>query len=215
MAKFTQIPANTFKEIQLNAGVLCSAFDPVAAKVTEGSIFGATSGGVNFTATPSFTDFGEDIDNCPANMKEFKKLDSVEAKMTGTYVTVNTALGKQLAAAADVDASTGKITPRSELKDSDFADVWFVGDYSDVNDEENGGFIAIRLIDALSTGGFQIQTTTKAKGQFAFEYTGHYSMEDPTKVPYELYIKAGKSAASHQAAEGGQPAVASADEGEE
>lgn len=211
MPRFTKIPANTFKEIQLNAGVLCSKFDPTTATVTEDSIFGATSGGVNFTATPSFTDFGEDIDNCPANTMELKKLDSIEAKMSGTYVTVNTALGKQLAAAADVDASTGKITPRSELKPSDFSDVWFVGDYSDVNDDTNGGFIAVHLINALSTGGFQIQTTTKSKGQFAFEYTGHYSIEEPDTVPYELYIKAGKSATGHEAVAGGQPAVASAD----
>lgn len=215
MAKFTRIPENTFKELVLNAGVLCSTFDPGTATVAEDSLFGATSGGVQFTATPTYTDFGEDIDNCPANMKELKRIESIEAKMSGTFITVNTKLGKTLAGAADVDASTGKITPRSELTTADFADVWFVGDYSDVNDETNGGFIAIRLIDALNTGGFQFQSTDKGKGQFAFEFTGHYSMAEQTKVPYEVYIKAGKSATDHQEADGGKTAVVSGADSEE
>ncbi len=39
------------------------------------------------------------------------------------------------------------------------------------------------------TGGLQITTQNKAKGQFAFEFTGHYSIKNPEIVPYELYIK--------------------------
>lgn len=63
--KFTQIPQDTFKELVLNAGVLLSAFSPDTAEVADGTIIGATSGGLTFAATPSFSDFGEDIDNCP------------------------------------------------------------------------------------------------------------------------------------------------------
>ena len=69
--------------------------------------------------------------------------------------------------------------------------IWLVGDYSDKNGETNGGFIAIKLINALSTGGFQLQTSDKAKGQLAFEFTGHYSMSAQDAVPFEIYIKAG------------------------
>ncbi|MBQ4505294.1 MAG: hypothetical protein II983_06425, partial [Firmicutes bacterium] len=64
----------------------------------------------------------------------------------------------------------------------------------DKNDEKNGGFIAIHVMNALSTGGFQLKTTDKGKGQFAFEYTGHYSMEEQQKVPFEIYVQAGKDA---------------------
>ena len=55
--------------------------------------------------------------------------------------------------------------------------------------ESGNGYIAIRLINALNTGGLQITTQNKAKGQFAFEFTGHYSIKNPEIVPYELYIK--------------------------
>ena len=36
-----------------------------------------------------------------------------------------------------------------------------------------------------------MQSSDKDKGTFAFEFMGHYSMDAQTKVPYELYIKAG------------------------
>ena len=190
--KYTKIPENTFKNLQLNAGVLLSSFNPASATVQDESIIGATTGGINFTATPTYTDFGEDIDNCPKNMKELKKLDSWEVKCSGTFVTVDTAVAKSLIGAADIGQSdTTKVTPRNDLAQADFSDIWIVGDYSDKNGDTNGGFIAIHMMNALSTGGFQIKTADKAKGQFAFEYTAHYSMSAQGTVPFEVYVKAG------------------------
>ena len=195
--KFTRIPESAFKELVLNAGYLATTFDPAAGTAPEESaLLGATTGGINFTAVPSFTDFGEDIDNCPKNMKELKKLDSWEVKMTGTFVNADTAIAKRLCGAADIGTTdTTKVTPRNDLKDADFDDIWLVGDYSDKNGETNGGFIAIKLLNALSTGGFQLKTADKSKGKFAFEFTGHYSMSAQDTVPFEIYIKAGTAEA--------------------
>ncbi len=187
--KYTKIPETTFQNLQLNAGVLLSAFDPGTAEVANESIIGATTGGVNFTATPTFSDYGEDIDNCPKNMKELKKLDAWEINMSGTYVTVDANAVKSLVGAADV--SVNKITPRNDLKLTDFTDVWWVGDYSDQNGETNGGYVAIHMMNALSTGGFAIQSSDNGKGNFAFTYTAHYSMSAQGTVPFEVYVKAG------------------------
>ena len=188
MAKYTQIPANTFQEIQLNAGILVKTFTPDSGAV--GDLLGATTGGVNFTDTPEFIDFGEDIDNCPKNMMELKKLDNREVKISGTFITISADTAKLLAGVADVDSQDEThIIPRNDLLQTDFTDIWWVGDYSDVNTGNNAGFVAIHLMNALSTAGFQIQTTDKEKGQFSFEFTGHYSMEDQDQVPYEIYIK--------------------------
>ena len=187
--KYTKIPETTFKNLQLNAGVLLSAFNPTSATVSDESIIGATTGGVNFTATPTFSDYGEDIDNCPKNMMELKKLDSWDISMSGTYVTVDVNAVKALVGAADV--SGNKITPRNDLKLSDFTDVWWVGDYSDQNGETNGGFVAIHMMNALSTGGFAIQSSDNGKGNFAFTYTAHYSIDAQDTVPFEVYVKAG------------------------
>ena len=187
--KYTKIPETTFQNLQLNAGVLLSTFNPESATVANESIIGATTGGVNFTATPTFSDYGEDIDNCPKNMMELKKLDSWEISMSGTYVTVDANAVKSLVGAADV--SGNKITPRNDVLLSDFTDVWWVGDYSDKNGETNGGFVAIHMMNALSTGGFAIQTSDNGKGNFAFTYTAHYSMDAQDTVPFEVYVKAG------------------------
>ena len=187
--KYTKIPETTFQNLQLNAGVLLSAFDPGTATVANESIIGATTGGVNFTATPTFSDYGEDIDNCPKNMMELKKLDSWEISMSGTYVTVDANAVKSLVGAADV--SGNKITPRNDVQLTDFTDIWWVGDYSDKNGETNGGFVAIHMMNALSTGGFAIQSSDNGKGNFAFTYTAHYSMDAQDTVPFEVYVKAG------------------------
>lgn len=198
MAKFTQIPTDTFKKLQLGAGLLATEFDPATGELTASDIIGATSGGVSFEAAPSFSDFGEDIDNCPKNTKELKKLDSWEAKMSGTLVTMDTKAAVSVVGTAAVasDDQT-KVVPRNSVDAKDFKNIWWVGDYSDINDDGasagKAGFIAIKLINALSTGGFKIQSGDKAKGTFEFEYSGHYSLENIDTVPFEIYIKAGSA----------------------
>ena len=190
--KFTKIPSDAFQKLQINAGILTTDFTPATGEIGVSGQIGATTGGVSFTATPTYSDYGEDIDNCPKNMKELKKLESWEATISGTFVNADTAIAKMLVGAADIGTpDTTKITPRNDVLESDFETIWLVGDYSDKNGETNGGFIAIKLINALSTGGFQIQTADKAKGQFAFTFTGHYSMAAQDTPPFEIYIKAG------------------------
>lgn len=199
--KYTQIPETTFKNLQLNAGILLSAFTPGTGELEADDILGATSGGVNFTATPTYSDRGEDVDNCPVNVKELKQLDSWAVTMSGTFVTVTTNLAKMLIGAADIGTGdTTLVTPRNDVLTTDFTDLWWVGDYSDVNEDGTStgkaGFVAIHMINGLSTGGFQIQSGNRAKGQFAFEFTGHYSIEDQSKVPFEVYIQAGTAEAA-------------------
>lgn len=193
--KFTKIPTTTFQNIQLNAGILVDAFTPSTGAV--GNLLGATTGGVNFTDSVDYKDFGEDIDNCPKNMMELKKLDKHEVKMAGTFVTVSAAIAKMLAGAADVDAQDDThIIPRNDLLTTDFKTIWWIGDYSDVNTGDHAGFIAIKLLNSLNTGGFQIQSTDKDKGKFAFEFMGHYSMAAQDTVPYEIYVKQGSGTAT-------------------
>ena len=190
--KFTRIPETTFQKLQLNAGILLSSFDPSKMTVEESALLGATSGGINFTATPTFSDYGADIDNAPVNVKELKRLDNWEVRLSGDFITIDAAVAVRLVGAADI--SGNKVTPRNDLKDSDFVDLWWVGDYSDQNNETDGGFVAIHMLNALSTGGFSIQSNNRGKGQFAFEFTGHYSIDDQSVVPFEVYIQAGSEA---------------------
>lgn len=190
--RFTKIPETTFSEIQLNAGILLANFNPADGSFELTDIIGATTGGVSFADSMTFTDFGEDIDNCPANMKELKKLGTHEVTMSGTFVTVTAKTVKILIGVADIASGNNtKVVPRNDLLGTDFTDIWWAGDYSDKNGETKGGYMAIHLMNALNTGGFKIQSTDKGKGQFAFSFMGHYSMSAQDTVPYEVYVKAG------------------------
>lgn len=189
MPKFTQVRADAFESIQINAGVLLSAFDPSAGTFSKQNIIGTTTGGVSFNSNLETVDFGEDVDNVPSNTWQLKKVTQFSPTVSGTFVTVDSTLGKRLVTAATV--SNGHIIPKNLLEESDFEDIWLVGDYSDKNGAANGGFVAIHIKHAFSTGGFQWQTTKNGKGQFAFEFTGHYDMDDVDDPPFEIYIKAG------------------------
>ena len=186
---YTQIPVNTFEELVLNAGIMVDNFTPATGVI--GNIIGATTGGLQFNATPTFKDFGEDIDNCPKNTKELMQTDDFEITATGTLLTVNAnmvARGLALADVAAVTGSTGlsKVTLRKDIDlENDFKDVWIIADYG------KGGFIAIHMKDVMSTGGFQIQTTDKGKGQFPFTYTAHYSIDAQEDVPCEIFVQEG------------------------
>lgn len=183
MGMFTVIPQSTFEEMQLDAGVILTTFDPASpAAPADSAIVCATTGGINVSAVPTYSDMGADVDNCPVNMKELKHLDSWECKMSFTSLGTSPASIKMALGAADIDGTNAsKIVPRMDLAQTDFSDLWWVGDRAD------GGLVAARLVNALSTGGFTIKTTKAGKGQVSVELTGHVSMSAQKVVPIEFY----------------------------
>lgn len=176
--KYTQIPKDTFEKLGENAGILVDDFDPETREI--GNQIGATSGGINITCTPSFVDYGEDIDGCPTGTAELKNLEGWECKISGTMVTIDPATLAMFLGAADVTGTS--IKPRTRLVTSDFKPLWYIIDYGE------GGYIAVKMLRALSTAGISIQSTDKNKAQFAFEFTGHSSIEDQDTVPMEFYV---------------------------
>lgn len=189
--KYSQVPTDTFEHLQLGAGMIVKTFTPATGEVT--GIMGATSGGASFTDVPTYTDYGEDIDNVPSGTKELLKIDDREITLSYTFLTLTAESAKQAIGAVDSVDESGvtKFTPRDELKSADFQDVWWVGDYSDTNTGTTAGFIAIHLKNTLNTGGFSMQSQNKGKGQFAVSLKAHYSLDDIDSVPYEMYIKEG------------------------
>ena len=180
MGKFTVIPQDTFTALQLDAGVLLKSFNPAtAAAPSDEDIICATTGGIEVSCVPTYSDFGEDVDNCPNNMKELKHLDGWECKMSTTSLGTSPELIKLALGAADI--SGNKITPRRDLEQTDFSDLWWVGDRAD------GGMVAVKLMNALSTGGFTLQTAKNGKGQISIEITGHVSLNAQSVVPMEFY----------------------------
>ena len=183
MGKFTVIPQSTFEEMQMDAGVLLKRFSPAQPTApADEDIITATTGGINAVCQPEFSDLGEDVDNVPANMKELKHLDSWNCQISTTGLGTSPELIRTSLGCADIDGTDKtKIVPRAELKQTDFSDIWWVGDRAD------GGMVAIQLKNALSTGGFSLQTTKNGKGQVALEITGHVSITNQKEVPMVFY----------------------------
>lgn len=183
MGKFTVIPQSTFEEMQLDAGVVLTSFNPATpAAPDDEDIICATTGGINVSCVPTYSDLGEDVDNCPNNMMELKHLDGWDCAMSFTSLGTSPASIRLALGAADIDSSDQtKIIPRKDLKQTDFSDIWWVGDRAD------GGMVAICLKNALSTGGFTLQTTKNGKGQVSVELTGHVSIDAQSIMPMEFY----------------------------
>ena len=181
MGMFTKIPQNAFNALQLDAGVLLNTFNPASPAVTDAAIICATTGGITVACTPTYSDFAEDVDNAPVNLKEFKHLDGWECKISTTSLGTSPELIRLALGAADITAATSKITPRRDLQQTDFADLWWVGDRAD------GGFVAVKLINGLATGGLSLTTTKNGKGQIALEITGHVSINAQDVMPMEFY----------------------------
>ena len=185
MGMFTVVSEDAFDELQLDAGVLLSEFD-IAHPYTEPAsedIIATTSGGINPVCAATYEDLAEDVDNAPNNMLEFKKLSGWDCSMSFSSIKFNAENIRWSLGAADKTTGTGytKITPRRDLELTDFADIWWVGD------KANGGAVAIKLINALSTGGLNIQTTKNGKGTNAITLTGHVSIDDQETMPMEFY----------------------------
>lgn len=230
--KFTVIPKDTFDALQLDAGVLLYDFDPENPVAPDDEdIICATTGGITVNCTPTYSDFGEDVDNCPNNTKELKHLDGWDCGMsttalgtsaemialslgaadttidktyalttdtavvsgknyytrTGTspnytYTLVTSPTAQGLSGYYEVTSSIGKVVPRAYLEQTDFKDeIWWVGD------KANGGLVAVKMLNALATSGFSLQSSKNGKGQFGLELTGHFSINDQETMPMEFY----------------------------
>lgn len=181
--KFSKISQKAFESMQINAGVVLNKFDPSGAtEIQDADIICATSGGVTAECKPNITDLGDDVDNCQKNTAELMQIEDYDCTLAFTALNVTTDVIKLALGAADV--SEKKVTPRMTLDPTastgDFKDIWWVGDTID------GGFVAVKLMNALSTGGLSLKTTDKGKGNLSITLTGCPRLGSDT-VPMEWY----------------------------
>ena len=194
--RFAKLPDNAYKKLQFGAGVLTSDFNPEVGALALASILGATTGGINFVATPTYVDRGSDAENLPSDVKELKDLVSWKVTLSGTYISATSALFKTLMGAADASNNNGlsHVVPRNSLDLADFKTLWWIGDYSEDNSAGSGRFIAIKLTNALSTQGISLKSSNKGLGEYPFEFTAHCTYAD-RQVPYELFMVESESPA--------------------
>ncbi|MCR4671991.1 MAG: hypothetical protein K5637_01975 [Lachnospiraceae bacterium] len=183
-SNYTVIPESTFDNLQLNAGILLSSFDPSTGTVTDTNIITATTGGITVSCKPSFSDLGEDVDNCPNNMMELKMLENWDCSMAFTALNTSPAAIKIALGCATVNSSDSTrvdLDAPGAVATARFSTIWWVGEKAD------GGYVAVELQNALSTEGFQLKTTKNGKGQVSVTITGHVSINAQDTMPMTFY----------------------------
>lgn len=181
--RFTRISQDAFSKFAIDAGLLLSTFDVEGTtEVQDADIICATTGDVSATCAPSYSDLGEDVNNCPNGMMELMQLDSWDARLSFTALDMTPETFRMALGAADI--VDGKITPRRTLDTGkDFGDYWLVVDLM------GGGMAAIHLLNGLSTSGLSVSFTKNGKGQLQVELTGHFSIDAQDTVPMEFYVE--------------------------
>lgn len=183
MTKY-KITKDQLDEMEIDAGVLCRNFDIDNPALEEQDIICATTGGISLDITPSYEDTGKDVYMMEPDTAEMILLTGWTVGIDFTSISTGAAfIAFALGAAEQADS----INPRTKLKESDFSDLWWIGDRAD------GGLVAVRLINALSDGGFSLQTGSNAKGGISLHLTAHGSLEgDSEAVPVEIYSIEGR-----------------------
>lgn len=177
----TRVSADFFNSVILDAGILVKGWDPEdPTNITDDMIVCATTGGINPSCVPQYSDLFEDVDNAPNNTKEGLHLDGWECRISTTAVNQDLEAIRLALGAADIVGN--KVTPRTYIKDEDFDDLAFLGDMVD------GSIAACVVKDALSTGGYSLQTGKNSKGTIPLEITGFASIAKQQAVPMEYYI---------------------------
>lgn len=176
---YSNLPENVWETLARNAGMLVESFTPEGRIV--GAQLGATNGGVNVYCTPVFKDNGDDVDNCPKESKELKEILRYDCGLSGTFISAGKDTIKRLLPA--FTESGNKFVPSVDLQLENFKELWYILDYG------KGGYIAVKLIDALSTAGLNFQTVSEGKTRFTFTFTGHSSVSAPEVVPMEFYVE--------------------------
>lgn len=180
--EWNMITLADFQSMQFDSGFLVKNFDPTNFSAPKHEdLVDVTSGSISFSLTPNLVDLGSDVNNLHGVFKELQYLSGWSgAQLTYTSLKFDAETFRQNIGAADI--SGNKISPRMYLKADDFQNIAWIGKMI------GGGFAAIVLKSALSSGGISISASKDGKGTSSVTLTGYMSIEDTDSVPAEFYI---------------------------
>ena len=142
--EYNRITQAQLNEMQFDVGILLRSFDVQNPYINDSDILCATTGGISLNIVAEYEDLSEDVYMMTPGTMEMLVLTGWQVDAEFTTVTESAGAFKFILGA--VDENNG-IVPRYELKETDFGDIWWVGDRLD------GGFVAIKFCNALSDEG--------------------------------------------------------------
>ena len=181
ITEWNAITLDDFNEMQFDSGFIVKNFNPATFTTpSHDDIVDVTSGNIGFTLTPTINDLGSDVNNLHGVYKELQYLSQWACSLTYTSLGFSAAKYKRNLGAAVLEGN--HVTPRMHLEDSDFENIAWVGKLI------GGGFVAIVLSSALSTGGINISTSKDGKGTNSVTITGFMSIASQDTVPADFWM---------------------------
>lgn len=173
-----------FESMAYGGAILVKDFDPTTfTPPAEGDVFMATSGDININDNVNTLDLGEDVNGIYFQYKELQVITGSAAKtVTVTALNFGAEDIRRALGAADIDAQDDNhVTTRLYYKSTDFENIALVFP------KVGGGYVALVMSNALSTGGLGITTTKNGKATMSLTITAFRSIEDKTKAEIEYY----------------------------
>ena len=187
---FDILQESDFNAMVFDSGILVKDFDPDNyTPPAEGDVSVVTSGDITVNDAVNSVNLGDDVNNIFFNYLELQVVTGKQAStITVTALKFDTEGIRKALGAADIDQTDSrKVTTRLYYKDTDFENLTFLMHKID------GGYVAVVMNKALSTGGLAITATKGGKGKMALTFTGFRSINDKTKGEIDYYVSAGTS----------------------
>ena len=192
----TPLNADTFGNLQLDAGVFLIGFDPSdyatadALKTAlagfigdDAKCLGATRGGSSFNIKRQNREV--EADGKRYSFVGSTKTDSIDAYISTKLIEITAGNLKRGIGSADsaVSQKVTTITPRTNYKTADY-----IGELCWVGETANG-VMAIYFKNALNTADFAYKINDKGEGELDVEFPAYQdSVSDYENPPFKLYL---------------------------
>lgn len=176
------LTADAFKSIPKGSGNILSDFSLETPKIDETNVIHATQGGVTITYQNSTEDTLSEIDNAPTNTKQGVEVTGTTATISYTTPNADPKSIQLAIGTADIDPEDPThVVARLKTALTDFKPIWWVGPMI------CGGFIAVKLYNAMSTGGLSLKSEHRGGGSMQITLTAFADLENPEQAPMEFY----------------------------
>ncbi len=176
------LTAEAFKSIPKGSGNILSDFSLETPKIDKTNVVHATQGGVQITYKNTIEDTLADIDNAPTNTKQGAEVSGTTATISYTTPNADPKTIQMAVGTADIDPDDPThVVARLKTVLTDFKPLWWVGPMT------GGGFLVVKILNALSTGGLNLQTAHRGGGSMQITLTAFSDLENPDQAPMEFY----------------------------
>ena len=176
------LTAEAFKSIPKGSGNILSDFSLETPKIDKTNVVHATQGGVQITYQNTIEDTLADIDNAPTNTKQGAEVSGTTATISYTTPNADPKTIQMAVGTADIDPDDPThVVARLKTVLTDFKPLWWVGPMT------GGGFLVVKILNALSTGGLNLQTAHRGGGSMQITLTAFSDLENPDQAPMEFY----------------------------